>query len=164
MKEIPLTQNQVVLVSDKDYDWLNTVKWYAAWCSVRHGFYAKRNGYINSKRRSILMHRLIMNAQPGQQIDHIDHNLLNDQRENLRFCTSSQNCCNRKPYHGCSSIYKGVSWYRHRKWMAYIKLNGCQQYLGYFVSETDAALAYNVAARKYFGEFAFCNEIQNREI
>ncbi|MCH7719226.1 MAG: HNH endonuclease, partial [Chloroflexi bacterium] len=55
------------------------------------------------------MHRLITNAPKGLIVDHIDHNGLNNTRNNLRLCTPEQNDYNRRPQKGSTSKYKGVS-------------------------------------------------------
>ena len=91
--------------------------------------------------------------------DHINGDGLDNRRENLRICTTLKNCQNRqKQRQTSSSVFKGVSWYPNRKkWVAYIKVNGIQLHLGYFTSEYNAAVCYNLAAKKYFGEFALTN-------
>lgn len=156
MKEIQLTQEKVALVDDDDYKWLSGWKWYAQ-CSRGERWYVVRN--LNPGR--ILMHRLILNPPLGYECDHIDGNGFNNQRGNLRVCTTAQNQYNQIPQNGVSSKYKGVS--RHkpaRKWRVKIRLNGKQIHLGVFHSEIDAAKAYNQAAIKYFGDFARLNVIK----
>lgn len=126
------------------------------------------NGYynitINGKRYGL--HRLIFlyhyNYLP-KQIDHIDRNKLNNKIENLREVTSSQNSMNRKPNKNCSSKYKGVCWdKRANKWKAYITIDNKINHLGYFINEIDAAISYNVIAKKYFGEYIYLNEIKEK--
>lgn len=108
------------------------------------------------------MHRLILGLQLGdkRECDHRDGNGLNNQRSNLRVCTRAQNNRSGRKLRGGTSKYKGVCWHRHRhKWMSYIRLNGKQTFLGYFNLEADAARTYDVAALKYFGEFALTNKM-----
>lgn len=98
-------------------------------------------------------------------IDHINNDKTDDRIENLRPANQMQNCQNRKKhnhYRGkkCSSKYKGVSWKKsHKKWAAYISVNGKRLHLGLFENEALAASAYNCAAIKYFGDFANINKI-----
>lgn len=160
MKEIPLTQGQVALVDNEDYEELSGYKWSAAWHSRTQSYYAIRHSAtVNGKRTTIRMHRQILGCNPGEKGDHDNHDTLNNQRYNLRRCTNAQNCMNRKPYTGKSSAYKGVSWYkRSRKWHAQIRIGGHDINLGYYGDEVRAARAYNVAAVAHFGEFALCNE------
>ena len=152
MKEIKLTQGQVALVDDEDYDFLNQWKWYAHKGRKDGLFYAgKRN---NGDIKQIWMHRLIMNTSRGLTVDHIDHNGLNNQKCNLRNCSMSQNKMNVTPI-GLSK-FLGVH-PRNDKYVAQIKVNGKKIYIGTFKTEEDAAHAYDNAAKKYFGEFANLN-------
>jgi len=162
MKEIELTQDKVARVDDADFEELNKHKWRAMWDG--NTWYARRHSPrdINGKRHIIYMHRQIMGAQSGQEVDHRDRDGLNNRRRgpdgNLRLCTRGQNNANAKKRAGCSSQYKGVTWYKQAdKWMAYIKTYGKQIHLGYFDDEIEAALAYNEAAIEHFGEFAHLN-------
>jgi hypothetical protein len=91
-------------------------------------------------------------------VDHIDHNGLNNRRSNLRLCTAQQNARNHRPQLRGSSKYKGVSWRQDGKvFRALIWHNGKSINLGRFKNEIDAAKAYDKAAKKYFGEFAYLN-------
>ena len=153
MKEIKLSQGQVALVDDHDFEWLNQWRWYA-YRGV-YSYYAIRDVYINKKYVHIRMHRLILGASGKILIDHKDRNGLNNQRDNLRLCNNSQNCVNKCKKKG-SNTYKGVSTY-HKKWRAYISFNKKWHHLGYFTSEIEAAKAYNEAAKIYHKEFANLN-------
>lgn len=145
MKEIILTQGRIAFVDNKDYDWLMQWKW--------HAHYSRNACMARSHRE--LMHCVIMNMKG---IDHKDHNTLNNQRYNLRLSTPSQNGGNRRKHISKSSMYKGVSWYQpYYKWVSRVTHNHHTYLLGYFEDETQAALAYDTAARKLFGEFAHCN-------
>jgi len=161
VKEIKLTQDKVAQVDDADYEWLSAWKWYAKWDGWH--WYAMRNSPYdaNGKQHTILMHRQILGAQPGEQVDHRNRKGLDNQRHNLRFCTYSQNQANRKKRAGCMSQYKGVHWdKRAGKWQARIRVHGKWIHLGLFDDEIAAALAYNKAATEYFGEFARPNTLR----
>ena len=156
VKQIPLSQGQFALVDAENYDFLITKNWYA-WDNRRGGFYA-RHSIIGGEK--IYMHRLIMDASKGIYIDHINGNGLDNRRCNLRICTNQQNHRNKSKNFG-NSLYKGVAWHKKaKKWEAYIKYNK-KNHLGLFLTQEEAALAYNIAAKKYFGEFAKLNEIPN---
>lgn len=155
MKTIKLTQGQSVLVDDLDYKYLNQFKWYPS--IQKNTTYAIRNSKVNGKWITIRMHREIMNTSKGMLTDHKDSDGLNNQRSNLRECSISENSRNKRPY-GISK-YLGVSWHPgSAKWMSAIQVNGKRKSLGYFDNEIEAAIMYNIAARKYYGEFANPNK------
>jgi hypothetical protein len=174
MKEIQLTKGYVALVDDEDYDYLSQHKWRAHVC--KRTVYAVRlvtEGAIpgktrkgklaeKPKRNAVLMHRSVMDdPSKDLQIDHIDHNGLNNQKSNLRLCSRAGNMQNtRKAINKKTSPYKGVTWNKQKsKFTAQIRINGKMQYLGPYLNDTDAALAYNEAAKKHYGEFASLNQI-----
>lgn len=161
MKQIQLTKGQVTLVDDGDYEWLNRWKWHAV--PNHRAFYVMRNIRIaKNKKTSEQMHRLILGLKPGdkRECDHVDGNGLNNQRENLRICSLSQNSQSSRKRKGCTSKYKGVHWDRRdRKWISQAQVNEKRIRLGCFDAEVDAAKAYDTAALKYYGEFARTNEM-----
>jgi len=156
MKEIKLSQNKVALVDDKDYEELSKLKWYAQ--KDGKTYYAM---YRSPSRKCVAMHRGIMNPNPGFQVDHIDGNGLNNIRENLRVVTHRQNCYNRH-FVRSESGYKGVFFRKNRprKWIAMLIKDGKTHLFGCFKSKRLAAVAYNIGALKYFGEFASLNPIK----
>jgi len=156
MKEIELSQGKRALVDAEDYEGLNQWKWSALRDKGGRCFYAVRSYQDGKKRQLTYMHRQIMGAQSGQEIDHQDGNGLNNRRANLRFCTRGQNSANRKKRAGCTSEFKGVSW-RDKKWRAKIYVHSKQHHLGMFTDEEEAARSYNDAATELFGEFARLN-------
>ena len=159
MKEIPLTRGKVAIVDDEDYAELSKRKW----CTTPNG---GKQLYAARTRPRMSMHRIILKAQPGQQVDHINGNSLDNRRCNLRFANTSQNAANQQKRNG-SSRFKGVAIERRtyslkKRWRARIKLRGKRYNLGYFHTEEEAALAYNQAAQKHFGEFARLNQLERR--
>jgi len=148
-KEIKLTCGESALVDEDDYDRL--VKW--KWCLGGWGKYLYAISCMKGK--CISMHRFIMNTPKGLVVDHLDHNGLNNQKENLRNCTQAQNTQNMN-----RSKYRGVSWKKsEHKFVSKIGVNRKCIHLGYFSIPEEAARAYNVAALKYFGEGARLNKI-----
>lgn len=122
--------------------------------------YIIRNTYINGKRTVERLHRSILNAPLGADVDHINGKGLDCRKNNLRLCTRLQNSMNSIKHRHSSSKYKGVTWRKIGKcWEARIKTNGKQKCLGYFNEENQAAIAYNKAAIEYFGEFSKLNEV-----
>lgn len=145
-----------VMVDDEDYERLSKFKWHTV---ASHGtrFYAARTVKINGKRVTVFMHRVIM-GEAGECVDHKDNNSLNNQKANLRPCSYVENGRNRK-LQKHSSKYKGVHFFKQTgKWMAYVRVNGKNVHLGCFANERDAALAYDAAATKHYGEFVMTNK------
>lgn len=99
MKEIPLSQGKVALVSDEDFEALNSFKWTATRNSKRHHspkWYAHRKAYREGKRRTVYLHIEVVRRQgidipPGLVVDHIDGDSLDCRRENLRVVTHYEN-------------------------------------------------------------------------
>jgi hypothetical protein len=152
VRKIPLTQGKFALVDNRDYYRLVKQKWNAA--IANNTFYAAGT----QSRKSIKMHRFIMDAPAHLVVDHIDHNGLNNVRGNLRLCTFAQNARNIQPTKGTSSRYKGVCWKKkEKKWVANVQPNNKRYFLGYFDNEIDAAKAYDKKAAEVFGEFACLN-------
>lgn len=156
MKEIILSQGQVALVDDADFAWLNQWKWSAGWNPHGLTYWAIRDDYSGGKRKKVWMHKFIMGAGPGQEVDHKNRTTLDNQRHNLRFATRQQNNCNQGPRSDSTTGYKGIT-RRGKRWAAQIALNQKKFCLGTYNTQEEAARAYDVAARKYHGEFAYQN-------
>lgn len=161
MKTIPLTHGKSALVDDEDYQRVSRFKWRLL---VMHGNeYAHcHSPMVNWKRVTLMMHRVIMNARKGQEIDHRDNNGLNNQKSNLRFCTRSQNMANRRIDRDNKTGFKGVRFIGRQPfnpWRAQIGVGGKLVDLGSHPTAQEAAEAYNRAALEYFGEYAKLNNI-----
>jgi hypothetical protein len=159
MKQIPLNgkhgKGKFALVDDDDYEELMQYKW-----NSNPDGYAIRGVRIDGDYINIKMHRVIINCNKGLFVDHINHNKLDNRKDNLRACTLRQNAMNSIPRNSCSSIYKGVSFHKvNKKWVAYININMKYTYLGSFNTELEAAKAYNISALKHFEQFAHLNKI-----
>ena len=101
---------------------------------------------------------------PGEKrcVDHIDGSRTNNNWENLRYATSSENGMNAKNRTGGSSVYKGVCYQTQaRKWKAAIGLDRKPIYLGLFESEREAAEAYNAAAVEHYKESAKLKNLED---
>jgi len=159
MKQIPLTRGMFALVDDSDFEYLNQWKWRAGECT--NSFYAVREVGNRITRHTVYLHRLIMGAEKGQQVDHKNHNTLDNQRSNLRLCLPCENGYNRRrAAPNSTSRFKGVYLTPAGTWCAQITHKGKCTSLGCFKEETDAAIAYNAAALQLKGEFAYLNPIE----
>lgn len=153
MKEIPLTQNKTALVDDSDYDLVKHHKWFAVFDG--YNWYAARK--LNGKQ--VRMQNFLMNPPKGVVIDHKDRNGLNNQRANLRICLHRENMRNMFKKKLNKSGFKGVCWKSaNRKWVAQINA-GRVIHLGLFSDPKHAAMAYDRAAEKFYGEFALTNKM-----
>lgn len=157
-QSIRLRNGVCAYLDDADYDrstdfhWHKTLNGYAAGSVVEQGV-----------RKRVYLHRWLMNAQPGQLVDHIDGNKLNNRRSNLRLVTRSQNQANRRRNRTSRSRYKGVTWHKRRRlWMARIQVRGRRITIGYYADPLHAAYEYDAFARNYFGEYARVNFPQRR--
>ncbi len=157
MKRIPLGKSGLfALVDDEDYDDLSRFKWYKYKNPNRSTIYAVRKFKLDEKYKSEYMHKRLTGFN---QTDHINGDGLDNQRQNLRSCSNSQNRANTpKQKNAKTSVYKGVYWHKgDQKWMVRIQVNYKSIYLGSFEDEMQAARAYDAAAVLHFGEFARCN-------
>ena len=139
-----------VIIDKEDYKKVKHIKW------SMDGY-----GYVTNSRRNkknIKLHQFIMGEK---NIDHRSGDLLDNRKNNLRGCSHQENIFNSRVLgKNNTSGYKGVSLGRSgEKWIAQIKINYKNIYLGLFSDKIDAAMAYNNAAVKYFGEFAKINPV-----
>jgi len=167
MKEIPLTQGQVALVDDEDFERVNQYKWCACWYKRPKTFYAKRRIIKEDGRNSTqYLHRFILNAPQSKQVDHRNHNGLDNTKGNIRLVTNGQNSLNSRPSANMSSKYKGVH-KQGRKWHARISYNKDSNYrkdsgraydqIGIFDTELEAALAWDEKAHNDRPSYRFFN-------
>jgi len=166
-RSISLTKGKAVLIDDVDSD-LESSKWFTA---SRKGqglntrYYASKMEVHEEKRCMVLMHRVIMSRILGreltkdEQVDHVDHDGLNNRRGNLRVATNQQNQQNQRiSLRKKSSRFKGVSWAEHaNKWRAMIWSDRKPKHLGYFETEELAAQEYDKAAKEMYGEHSCLN-------
>jgi hypothetical protein len=179
MPFIELSKGYKVEVDEEDCELVQFIgKWYA---TSNKTIYAEKrlsskqleilNQYLIENNRNVvtkktlMMHRLIMNANEHILIDHIDGNGLNNKKENLRFATRSQNAQNKARKNNSTSKYKGVHYAATEKnnlkkpWKSYIQNPHTNKkiQLGFFSTEEEAAKAYDEKALEIFGQFAKLN-------
>lgn len=159
-REIPLhgvkAAGRVALVDDADYELVAAYRWMVWEVPEKNGGpYALAKITPGRKGIKRYMHQLLTG---NPLTDHENHNGLDNRRANLRAASRGDNLRNQRPLRGGSSPYKGVTRRRDTgRWQAQIKLAGRNVRLGCYETDLDAALAYDVAARHYFGEFACPN-------
>lgn len=163
MKEIKLTKGYVAIVDDEDFDRVSQYKWSASvgerTIYVYRSFYDKDT----TSRKNILLHRFIVNNPTGLEVDHVNHNGLDNRKENLRICTRSQNKMNSHKTKKTKYKYKGISLMssalqtRNKPYRAQLRFGNVHYSLGVFETEEEAAKAYDEKAKELFGEFACLN-------
>ena len=142
------------LIDLEDIDRVKNYKWYL-----------HDNGYvitdIKSTKKHVRLHRFIMDCPDGMVVDHINHNPLDNRKDNLRVCTQQQNMMNQSKRKDNTSGITGVHWVegkRRKKWVARITVNKKQKTLGYYNTKEEAIEARKQAEIEYFGEFTPNNE------
>lgn len=162
-KTITLTNGMLATVSAEDFPSLSQYTWHGHFSPSTKTCYAVRRVKHCGRSYSLQMGRQILGLERGdqRQCDHIDHDTLNNTRENLRIATRAENCRNRRRRTDNSSQYKGVSWNKGAskagRWRVQIWVDGTNKLIGHFTDAIEAARAYDARAREVFGEFACCN-------
>ena len=130
------------LIDLEDVDKVKEYKWHIS------------HGYVRSTTANMFLHRLIMDCPEEMVIDHINHDPLDNRKENLRVCTQQQNCMNRSKTSKNTSGTVGVCWHKGiGKWVARIKINGKYKSLGSYNDLENAIQARKNAEIEYFGEY-----------
>ena len=150
---IPLTRGYTAIIDDSDYPTVSQWKW----LYVGSG-YAGRFLWHDGTKSLLYLHRFLLDAQPGQRVDHISGDRMDCRRANLRLATTRQNVQNRRCLAGTVSGMKGVCWHKNAgKWHVRISVDGTRLHLGYYTDLETSARLYDAAARQFFGAFARLN-------
>ena len=154
VKLVPLTKEKFAIVDEEDFERITRYKW------LFDRGYARRRFERNGIQHCMHMHREILQAPEGFEVDHINGNCLDNRKTNLRIVTHRRNMHNMASHKDSSSKFRGVYWNKkEQKWAAQICLDGKRRHIGLFVSEFEAAKAYNREAIRLFGEYARLNQI-----
>lgn len=137
------------MIDDIDFEDISPHRWH-----FDTDGYVKRSFRTGKRVSMMTMHRQIMKAPKGLLVDHINFNLSDNRRSNLRLCTANQNQWNTKP----RNKYKGLK-KKGNGWEVYVTAYKKRNYIDSFKNETDASKAYNEAVKKYHGEFAYLNKV-----
>jgi len=154
VKTIYLNHGYKTIVDDDVYEWASKYVWrYCNGYAVR----SSRKGDGLPKGSMIFLHREITGTLKDEQVDHIDKDELNNLRSNLRKCTQKQNLWNQKP-RGGTSTFIGVAKHKGSKnWNVQIRTENGRKSIGTFITEKEAAKAYDREALNNRGEFATLN-------
>ena len=111
-------------------------------------------GYVNNNKNKLLLHRFIMDCPKDKVVDHVNHDPLDNRKENLRVCTHQENIMNSSLSKNNTSGITGVAWDKqHNKWRSQIKINRKSITLGLFNTKEEAIEARKQAELEYFGEY-----------
>jgi hypothetical protein len=146
---------ETILVDDADLALVQSWKWHIHRTGLKRYARGYPGGIRRSEARLTYMHRMLLSADRGDEVDHRDGNGLNNERGNLRLCTRAQNNANRSTVMSVTSQFKGVhfeAW--SGKWRAEIQHERRRFKLGRFATEEEALAAYMAKAKEFFGEFA----------
>ena len=154
---IPLTQGYVAKVDVEDLAELTQFNWYARWSVFTQSYYAQRTDLSGEKPKTVQMHRVLLGiTDPKQQVDHRDHDTLENRKFNLRIGTSKQNCHNRRRGAANTSGFKGVSFdSRRHKFVSQINFDGKVRHLGAFETPEEAHQVYVEEASRLDPEFSY---------
>lgn len=137
---------------DKEFAYLDKYKW-----TLSHKGYAISNIKTDGKFKMVYLARIITNAQTGLVVDHINHDKLDNRSDNLRVCTNHENSMNQVSKKNVTG-YKGVRQQKHNSlYIARIGYKMKRISLGTYKTAEEAAKAYDRAAKKLYGEFAYLN-------
>jgi hypothetical protein len=165
LRAIQLTQGKVAIVDAEDYGLLSKFKWHAH--ERGRTWYARRA----ASNKTIFMHRAILEYHSydltSGEVDHINGDGLDNRKSNLQVISHAENIRKSRVQINNKSGFRGVSWHKgDRRWQVVIEVDNIKKYIGSFRTKIAAALAYDQAAKKYFGKFANLNlpNIQNSQM
>lgn len=156
--EVPLSQGRVALIDAADAERVLAFKWSALCTSPgrkKPRWYGYRHDYSVKPPKGIYLHRFILDATQGVEVDHWNGDGLDCRRANLRLATRSQNAQNIRVCRGAVP-FRGVHPVRDW-WRAEIDCKGVTTRSRLFDTAEDAARAYDVLSRKLHGEFGVRN-------
>jgi hypothetical protein len=130
-----LTKKQIAIIDTDELCKLLPYKWYARYCRFTRSYYANSSCYDNKK---VIMHRLIMNTEKHMQVDHINHNTLDNRKINLKNCSNVDNHKNEISHIG--NKYRNV-FKNNFGFFVRMNIDKVISYFGNFKSEKQAAWA-----------------------
>ena len=156
-RKIYLGESEWAILDQQDYYTFGNFKWSLGGNGKK--FYAVRGVKDEiGEIKIVRLHRQIIEAPDGLLVDHRNGNGLDNRRTNLRIATQSQNMQNRQKRKNSTSRFIGVWFVKNKnRWESRITYQGKRIWLGRFDNEIEAAKTYDAAARKYHGEFARLN-------
>lgn len=138
------------LIDVEDFERVGLHKWQ----SMPRGYLRRTAKKKGQPDRTVLLHRIVMNAPEGADVDHVNGDRRDNRKANLRLCTRSQNLGNQGAQKRNALGIKGVSrCSRSGMYVAFIQCGDTKKNLGRFQTPEEAHDAYCKAAKSLFGEF-----------
>lgn len=136
-------------------------RWHAAWDKFMQSHYARATIYTGmdengkSKSKSLLLHRYIMDVSKDQVIDHINHNTLDNRKNNLRLTTISKNSRHREGVNKNNTTgYRNVCYSKtENKYIVQLQIDSKNTRLGVFDDVHEAGEFAKTMREKYYGKF-----------
>lgn len=156
---VPLSQGKYATIDRADADFIGQWNWCAQYTPDSGSFYAIRGSIVNGVRKTLGMHRALLNPAGDLTVDHVNPTMtLDNRRSNLRLATQAEQMRNRRKNKRNKSGFKGVWWAKDKnKWGTAVQLNKKVTRLGYHDTAEKAHEVYCEAARRLHGEFAQLN-------
>ena len=149
---IPLSGGMVAIIDARDVAFVAGATWSVL--QSNRTAYARRTIKLGDKQKTVLLHRVVIGAEPEQHVDHINGNGLDCRRSNLRIVTQQQNNFNMRGHHDSRTGIKGVRKHSScNKFQAAISAGGVRRYLGLFNTAEEAQSAYAAASAELHGQF-----------
>lgn len=155
MKEIPLTRNQIAIVDDHWFDYLNQWKWKALWNKDTKSFYAATETGGRKNKKTLYMHRIVAKTPAGMICDHIHHNTLDNRECELRNVTPGQSNMNMRLRRDNRLGIRGVRKNIYGTYTARLIVEKKRVLQKNFNTLEEALNARIEAEKEYFGEFAY---------
>lgn len=152
MKKYIQLKHGTAIIDEQDFDRISQFTWHSV---DNDGTGSRYYATCSIRGKTTYMHRMVMGAQAGESIDHIDGNGLNNSRSNLRFVTQSENNLNQKIRSDNTSGHKGISWCPDReKYQVYVNINRKRKSLGRYRTLEEAIYVRDRAVKEHYGEFS----------
>ncbi len=148
-KEIQLSNGGVALVDDEDFEEMNKIRWFHFQTNGNTYAITKLQDKQTKQRKTKYMHRLVLGAPSHMQVDHINHNGLDNRKSNLRLCTNKENQRNRRVQKNNKLGVSGV-WRSGNKYGVSISVDGNRKHIGLFDTLEQATQSRKEAESKYW--------------
>ena len=150
---IKLTRNKWAIIDKINYPIVKDYRW----CAIikKHTCYARTVTSSGCSRKDLRMHNLLLKHGIGKEVDHINHNGLDNRLSNLRQATHSQQSINQRIRRNHPTGFKGISLQMPRcRWRVKIQIGGKSKHMGNFICLRKAIEKRDEVYARVYGDFA----------